>query len=72
MLGWNARDNYKRELMFGWNLARACGLYVSISFIIMFMFDRGCASSAATACLAGTEARACEPIVCPEALRKLV
>ena len=26
VLGWNARSDYKRELMFGWNLVRACGL----------------------------------------------
>ena len=26
VLGWNARDSYKRELMFGWNLVQACGL----------------------------------------------
>lgn len=28
VLGWNARSGYKRELMFGWNLVRACGLPV--------------------------------------------
>ena len=28
VLGWNARSDYKRELMFGWNLVRAGGLCV--------------------------------------------
>ena len=28
VLGWNAHDSYKRELMFGWNLERACGFYL--------------------------------------------
>lgn len=36
VLGWNARSDYKRELMFGWNLVRAydllvLGTYCSIS-----------------------------------------
>lgn len=28
VLGWNARSDYKRELMFGWNLVRAWDLLV--------------------------------------------
>ena len=44
VLGWNARDSYKRELMFGWNLVRACGLtlFPQMNYVWLGLCEFGC------------------------------